>query len=137
MTLTHSSRLSASKLPHDNTAKREQNPHYSHYNGLKANTATLASSIPAGAPNCGQAVIKPRWELVRAHSIDSNTEPPQSPLGARQVTKKLGYYIVVGFRLGRFERRQVPHLQASLEPCGLCTHCCSSLFEILTSDTHL
>jgi hypothetical protein len=27
----------ASKLPHDNTAEREQNPHYSHYNGL--NTA--------------------------------------------------------------------------------------------------
>ena len=34
MTLTHSSRPSASKPQRNNGAKREQNPHYSHYNGL-------------------------------------------------------------------------------------------------------
>src|SRR5262245_58729723 len=33
MTLMHSSRLSGSKPPHDNTAEREQNPHCGHYNG--------------------------------------------------------------------------------------------------------
>jgi hypothetical protein len=38
MTLTHSSRLSASKPQRNNRAdaEREQNPHYSHYNGLMA-----------------------------------------------------------------------------------------------------
>jgi len=35
MTLTHSSRLSASKPQRNNCAEREQNPHYCHYNGLK------------------------------------------------------------------------------------------------------
>ena len=34
MTLTHSSRLSASKPQRNNGAAREQNPHHSHYNGL-------------------------------------------------------------------------------------------------------
>ena len=34
MTLTHSSTLSASKPQRNNSAEREQNPHYSHYNGL-------------------------------------------------------------------------------------------------------
>ena len=33
MTSMLSSRPSVSK-PHDNSVKREQNPHYSHYNGL-------------------------------------------------------------------------------------------------------
>ena len=33
MTSTLSSARSASK-PHENAAKREQNPHYRHYNGL-------------------------------------------------------------------------------------------------------
>ena len=46
---------------------------------LKVKTARLASSNPAGAPNCGQDAMKPRWALVRAHSIDSNTDPPHSP----------------------------------------------------------
>src|SRR5437868_1926028 len=35
MILMRSSRPSGSK-PHDSTAKREQNPHYGHYNGLTA-----------------------------------------------------------------------------------------------------
>ena len=35
MTSMLSSRPSVSK-PHDNSVKREQNPHYSHYNGLRA-----------------------------------------------------------------------------------------------------
>ena len=46
---------------------------------LKTSTATLASNRPAGPPNCGQEVMKPRCLLVRAHSIDSSTEPPHSP----------------------------------------------------------
>ena len=62
-----------------NGMRQPQTKNWSPESQLKANTATLASSIPAGAPNCGHAVIKPRWELVRAHSIDSNTEPPHSP----------------------------------------------------------
>src|SRR5215469_3216573 len=35
MTLTHSSRLSASKPQRNNGAEREQNLHYSQYNGLR------------------------------------------------------------------------------------------------------
>src|SRR3954469_8349197 len=46
---------------------------------LKTNTAKLARNSPAGAPNCGQDAIKPRFLLVRAHSIASSTEPPHSP----------------------------------------------------------
>ena len=42
MTLMHSSRLSASKPQRNNGAAREQNPHHSHYNGLKGR--------PAGRP---------------------------------------------------------------------------------------
>jgi hypothetical protein len=34
MILMHSSGLSASKPLHDDTAEREQNPHYGYYNGL-------------------------------------------------------------------------------------------------------
>ncbi len=46
---------------------------------LKTRTAKLARNSPAGAPNCGHDAIKPRFLLVRAHSIASNTEPPHSP----------------------------------------------------------
>ena len=42
MALTHSSRPSASKPQRNNGAAREQNPHHSHYNGLKGR--------PAGRP---------------------------------------------------------------------------------------
>ena len=44
MILMRSSRPSGSK-PHDSTAKREQNPHYGHYNGLieAPNTNTNAA----------------------------------------------------------------------------------------------
>ncbi len=34
---------------------------------------------PQGTPNCGHEATKPRDWLVRAHSIDINTEPPHSP----------------------------------------------------------
>ena len=46
---------------------------------LKNNTAKFARARPHGAPNCGQEAIKPRFALVRAHSIDKSTEPPHSP----------------------------------------------------------
>ena len=46
---------------------------------LKNSTARLARKNPAGAPNCGQDDRKPRFLLLRAHSIASNTEPPHSP----------------------------------------------------------
>src|SRR5438132_13395430 len=44
MILMRSSRPSGSK-PHDSTAKREQNPHYGHYNGLKALEAVKLGRI--------------------------------------------------------------------------------------------
>ena len=46
---------------------------------LNTNTARFASNSPAGPPNCGHEVMKPRCLLVRAHSIASSTEPPHSP----------------------------------------------------------
>ena len=46
---------------------------------LNAKTTRLARNSPAGTPNCGHEATKPRWALVRAHSIDSSTEPPHSP----------------------------------------------------------
>src|SRR5438034_10486381 len=46
---------------------------------LKTNIAKLARQNPAGAPNCGQDAMKPRCDVVRAHSIDKSTEPPHSP----------------------------------------------------------
>ena len=46
---------------------------------LKNSTATLARNSPAGAPNCGHEVMKPRFLLVRHHSMASSTEPPHSP----------------------------------------------------------
>jgi len=46
---------------------------------LNTSTAMFAKNNPAGPPNCGQDEMKPRWALVRAHSIASNTEPPHSP----------------------------------------------------------
>ncbi len=46
---------------------------------LNTSTARLARNNPDGTPNCGQDATKPRWRLVRAHSIDSSTEPPHSP----------------------------------------------------------
>ena len=62
-----------------NGMRHPQTKNWSPESQLKIKTATLASSNPAGAPNCGQEATKPRWALVRAHSIDSNTEPPHSP----------------------------------------------------------
>ncbi len=59
--------------------RQPQTKNWSPEIALKAKTARLASNSPAGAPNCGQEAIKPRCELVRAHSIDSSTEPPHSP----------------------------------------------------------
>ena len=46
---------------------------------LKNSTAQFARNNPQGAPNCGHAERKPRFLLVRAHSIASSTEPPHSP----------------------------------------------------------
>jgi hypothetical protein len=46
---------------------------------LNARIARLARKKPAGPPNCGHDAISPRFLLVPAHSIDSNTEPPHSP----------------------------------------------------------
>ena len=46
---------------------------------LKASTARLAKNNPAGPPHCGQAVMKPRWALVLAHSIAIKVAPPHSP----------------------------------------------------------
>src|ERR1700746_2151011 len=48
MTLTHSSRRSASSPLHDNTAQREQNPHSGHYNGLtpRLGADDVAEQIP-------------------------------------------------------------------------------------------
>src|SRR5215471_14914081 len=43
---------------------------------LNNNTAKFARKNPAGAPNCGQDAINPRWAFERAHSIESSTEPP-------------------------------------------------------------
>jgi hypothetical protein len=59
--------------------RHPQTRNWSPENQLKNSTARFARNSPAGPPNCGQAARKPRFLLVRAHSIASNTEPPHSP----------------------------------------------------------
>src|ERR1700722_6038011 len=63
-----------------NGMRQPQTRNWSPEMRLKTSTATFASSNPAGPPNCGHEVMKPRCLLVRAHSIESSTEPP--PLAA-------------------------------------------------------
>src|SRR5438046_9371075 len=46
---------------------------------LEPSTTRFARNRPAGTPNCGHEAAKPRCWLVRAHSIESSTEPPHSP----------------------------------------------------------
>ena len=62
-----------------NGMRQPQTRNWSPESQLNTSTATLARNSPAGAPNCGQAERKPRFLLVRAHSIASRTEPPHSP----------------------------------------------------------
>lgn len=49
MTLMHSSGLSGSKLPHNNTQHREQDPHYGHYNCLMAIASVRGSYLTLNA----------------------------------------------------------------------------------------
>lgn len=73
MTSMLSSRPSVSK-PHDNSVKREQNPHYSHYNGLKHLDANLSHTTirnPQAARRAQRevedAVANP-WSAVVDHN---------------------------------------------------------------------
>src|SRR6516162_10875768 len=59
MTLTHSSRLSASKPQRNNCAEREQNPHYCHYNGLSALVSPPAAKKQPAAMNPAQTRANP------------------------------------------------------------------------------
>src|SRR5271165_2209823 len=62
-----------------NGMRQPQTRNWSPEYQLKNSTATLARNSPAGPPNSGQEARKPRFFVVCAHSIASNTEPPHSP----------------------------------------------------------
>ena len=62
-----------------NGMRHPQTRNWSPEIALNTSTAKFARSSPAGPPNCGHEVMKPRCWLVRAHSIDNSTEPPHSP----------------------------------------------------------
>jgi hypothetical protein len=71
--LMHSSRLSGSKPPHDNTAEREQNPHYGHYNGLE--------TLPVSATAIGPEKVTPaNHDLgILIRGLASHTEDDDEP----------------------------------------------------------
>jgi hypothetical protein len=82
MILMRSSRPSGSK-PHDNTAKREQNPHYGHYNGLMMTGYE-------GAAIRDKAIIRDadlmRGRLLLAHRPGRSLHLPRNRRGERPRT---------------------------------------------------
>ena len=73
MTSMLSSRQSVSK-PHDNSVKREQNPHYSHYNGLihgLDRTKAMPTSVPAAADLTSVSCLRVRQPSMATNPLST------------------------------------------------------------------
>jgi hypothetical protein len=83
-----------------NGIRHRQARNWSPETQLKNGTARFARNSPAGPPNCGQAARRPRFLLVRAHSIYTCAFPlmTQSALSARRKIRNACSIIIAASR---------------------------------------